>query len=131
MIEAKGQQGRKVLLEGIKTGSCKVSVRLVSRTYSEKVPPAETTVVVVANLYLVPQSAYVMIGGNVHYRAEQIKSNKIHDISLASSRQYYLGLENENIAYKYSDTSIYGKEIGTTKVVLQDKKYIMSSMPFL
>ena len=121
VIEAKGQQGRKVLLEGIKTGSCKVSVRLVSRTYSEKVPPAETTVVVVANLYLVPQSAYVMIGGNVHYRAEQIKSNKIHDISLASSRQYYLGLENENIAYKYSDTSIYGKEIGTTNVVLQDK----------
>ena len=121
VIEAKGQQGRKVLLEGIKTGSCKVSVRLVSKTYSEKVPPTETTVVVVANLYLVPQSAYVMIGGNVHYRAEQIKSNKIHDISLASSHQYYLGIEDENIANKYSDTSIYGKELGITNVILQDK----------
>ena len=106
-------------MEGIKTGSSKVSVRLVSKTYSEKVPPAETTVVVVANLYLVPQSAYVMIGGNVDYRAEQIKSNKIHDIPLISSRQYHLGIEDTKIAFKYSDTSIYGKELGTTNIILQ------------
>ena len=65
------------VLLGVKTGSAKVSVRLVSKVYSEKVLPAETRVVVVANLYLVPASAYVMVGGVVNYRAEQIKSNKV------------------------------------------------------
>ena len=121
IIESKGQQGHKVLLEGIKTGSCKVSVRLVSKVYSEKVSPAVTTVVVVANLYLVPQSAYVMVGGIVNYRAEQIKSNKIHEISLSSSRQYYLQITDANKAAKISDQSIKGNALGATAVTLQDK----------
>ena len=114
LIEAKGQQGHKVLLEGIKTGSCKVSVRLVSKVYSDKVSPAVTTVVVVANLYLVPHSAYVMVGGIVNYRAEQIKSNKIQEISLSSSRQYYLQITDENKASKISDQSIKGDALGAT-----------------
>ena len=121
LIEAKGQQGHKVLLEGIKTGSCKVSVRLVSKVYSEKVSPAVTSVVVVANLYLVPQSAYVMVGGIVSYRAEQIKSNKIQEIALSSSRQYYLQITDPKKAATISSQSIKGNALGATTVTLQDK----------
>ena len=75
-IEASGKQGSSVLLEGIKTGSSKVSVRLVSQAYN-KVPWVTVNVMVVANLYLVPVNAYVMMGGVVEYHAEQIKSNKV------------------------------------------------------
>ena len=123
-IEAKGQQGRKVLLEGVKTGSSKVSVRLVSRAYNEKaLPPCvtSTTVVVVANIYLVPQSAYIMIGGVVKYRAEQIKSNQVHEISLASSRQYDIETLNSDIASVKTNELIRGNALGSTSVVLQDK----------
>ena len=90
-IEASGRQGSKVLLEGIKTGeslprhdsrsfastkviglsgSSKVSVRLASTMYS-KVAPAEVNVMVVANLFIVPSSVHVMVGGLVSYHAEQ------------------------------------------------------------
>ena len=96
-LEAKGLQGSKVLLEGkqntnkhiigyfyilnysksmlqtflgIRTGSSKVSVRLASKSYSD-VPPAEVTVMVVANLFLVPNFAFVMNGATVHYHAER------------------------------------------------------------
>lgn len=75
-LEAKGLQGSKVLLEGVRTGSSKVSVRLASKTYSD-VPPAEVTVMVVANLFLVPHSTYVLSGATVDYHAEQMKSNKV------------------------------------------------------
>jgi hypothetical protein len=55
---------------GIRTGSSKVSVRLASKSYSD-VPPAEVTVMVVANLFLVPNFAFVMNGATVHYHAER------------------------------------------------------------
>ncbi len=76
-IEAAGGQGGKVLLEGIRTGSSRVAVRPVSGLYSARVPPAEVNVMVVANLYLVPGSAYIMLGATLAYKAEQIKSNKV------------------------------------------------------
>ena len=122
VIEAKGQQGYKVLLEGIKTGSSKISVRLVSKVYSEGVTPAaDTTVVVVANLYIVPMSTYIMVGGTIDYKAEQMKSNKVHEISLKDSRQYYLEIKDGEKATKLSDTRIQGNAVGTTEVILQDK----------
>ena len=66
------------LFSGIKSGSAKVSVRLDSKaTYATAVPATEVSVLVVANLYLVPQVAYVIFGGTVNYHAEQIKANKV------------------------------------------------------
>ena len=45
-------------------------MRLASKSYSD-VPPAEITVMVVANLFLVPNFAFVMNGATVHYHAER------------------------------------------------------------
>ena len=75
-LEAKGSQGSKVLLEGVRTGSSKVSVRLASKSYAD-VPPAEVTVMVVANLFLVPHFSFVMSGATIHYHAEQMRNNKV------------------------------------------------------
>ena len=76
-IESEGKQGSKVLLEGIKTGSAKVSVILPSNWYRERVPPANTYIIVVTSLFLVPHSALVLVGGQVHYHAEQMKGNEV------------------------------------------------------
>ena len=75
-LEAKGLQGSKVLLEGVRTGSSKVSVRLAAKNYAD-VPPAEVTVTVVANLFLVPHFSFVMSGATIEYHAEQMKSNRV------------------------------------------------------
>ena len=68
----------------------------MSSSYAS-VPPAEVTVMVVANLYLVPSTAYVMTAATVKYHAEQIKSNKIHHIPLPHL-QYYLAVKQEETA---------------------------------
>lgn len=119
-IEAQNKQGRKVLLEGIKTGSSKVSVKLVSSLYS-KVPPAMVNVMCVANLYLVPGNAYVMMGGYVNYHAEQIKSNKIHQIKLPT-QQYFLTVANKDLVRLESESSseVVGLALGSTEVYLND-----------
>lgn len=121
-LEAKGMQGSKVLLEGIKTGSSKVSVRLVSKAYGD-VPPAEVTVMVVANLFLVPHNAYVMLGAAVDYHAEQMKSNRIHKIELSKSQQYYLDVANTDLAAVDSNekqTVFAYYQVGVTDVSLRD-----------
>ncbi len=78
-LEAKGLQGSKVLLEGIRTGSSKVSVRLSAKNYAD-VPPAEVTVMVVANLFLVPHISFAMVGSTIVYHAEQMKSNRVRTV---------------------------------------------------
>ena len=119
-IEASGGQGRKVLLEGIKTGSSRVYVRLVSSLYSTRVPAADVAVMVVANLYLVPGSAYIMQGGTMAYRAEQIKSNKVHEIALPS-HQYYLTVEDSKLASLDAEAAeVTGLDLGSTEVTLRD-----------
>ena len=75
-LEAKGLQGSTVLLEGVRTGSSRVSVRLASKSYAD-VPPAEVQVMVVANLFLVPHFSFVMSGATISYHAEQMKSNRV------------------------------------------------------
>ena len=140
-IEASGRQGSKVLLEGIKTGkslhagtthffpsdggtpvsgSSKVSVRLASAMYS-KVSPAEVNVMVVANLFIVPSSVHVMVGGLVSYHAEQIRSNKIHRISLPTA-QYYLSVGDAALARLLSESgsAVEGLALGSTEVQLRD-----------
>ncbi len=62
----------------MKTGSAKVSVRLASKaSYATFVPSTEVSVLVVANLFIVPPVSFVMPGASVNYHAEQIKSNKV------------------------------------------------------
>jgi hypothetical protein len=83
-IEDSGRQGDRVLVEGIKTGSAKILVRMEANPYAGSVKPVEIPLMVVANLYLVPSSALVLPGGKVGYHAEQIKSNKVNSYRVFS-----------------------------------------------
>ena len=83
-LESEGYQGNKVLLEGIKTGSAKVSVKLVDSQYSGSVAPAVEPLMVVANLFLVPASAFLLPCATLQYSANQIKSNKMVPVTLPS-----------------------------------------------
>ena len=102
------------------SGSSKVSVRLASAMYS-KVSPAEVNVMVVANLFIVPSSVHVMVGGLVSYHAEQIRSNKIHRISLPTA-QYYLSVGDATLARLLSESgsAVEGLALGSTEVQLRD-----------
>ena len=82
-LESQGYQGNKVLLEGIKTGSAKVSVKLVDPQHSS-VSPAVEPLMVVANLFLVPGSAYLLPCANLQYTANQFKGNRLVPVSLPS-----------------------------------------------
>ena len=143
MLETKGIQGSKVLLEGIRTGSSKVTVKLASKSYAN-VPPAEVTVMVVANLFLAPHSAFVMQGATVDYHAEQMKSNRvsllellkwdfvisklafitfqIHRIDLSTSPQYYLEVASD-IAKNHptlKETIVASSKTGECEIYLRD-----------
>lgn len=76
---------------------------------------------VIANLFLLPQTTYVMMGGLVHYHAEQMKANKIHQISIDSSRQYYVQVGDDTIARMTGEAVAEAKALGTTDVMLMDK----------
>ena len=120
-LEGKGLQGSKVLLEGVRTGSSKVSVRLSSKSYAD-VPPAEVTVMVVANLFLVPHFSFVMSGGTIHYHAEQMRSNRIHAIDLTDSQQYFIEV-SDDLAKTHPEEKnmiVAGSSLGETTVVLRD-----------
>ena len=71
-MEAEGFQGNKVLLEGIKTGSAKVSVKLVDPQHSS-VPAAVEPLMVVANLFLLPPAANIIPCASLDYTANQFR----------------------------------------------------------
>ena len=53
-----------ILLEGIKTGSAKVTVKLVD-SLNPSVPATSESLMVVANLFLVPPIAYILPGAEL------------------------------------------------------------------
>ena len=88
---------------------------------------------VTENLYLVPQSAFVMVGAVVDYHAEQVKGNKVQDISLAASTQYELVVEDPETAVARTASQVSGNRIGATTVLLTDVHIaglVANSIPF-
>ena len=73
-MESQGSQGNKVVLEGIKTGSAKVSVKLVDPQHSS-VPAAVEPLMVVANLFLLPPAANIIPCASLDYTANQFRGN--------------------------------------------------------
>jgi len=82
-LENQGSQGNKVLLEGIKTGSAKVSVKLVDPQHT-LVPPAVEPLMVVANLFLLPPAAFIIPCAALDYTANQFRGNRMIPVPLPS-----------------------------------------------
>ena len=117
-LESEGFQGNKVLLEGIKTGSAKVSVKLVDSQYSS-VAPAVEPLMVVANLFLVPAAAFLLPCASLEYSANQIKSNKMVPVPLPSPN-HNLIMEPQ-LGQLEAATVTAGTELNRGLVELMDK----------
>uniref|UniRef100_A0A182PCE7 BIG2 domain-containing protein n=1 Tax=Anopheles epiroticus TaxID=199890 RepID=A0A182PCE7_9DIPT len=116
-LEAAGVQGYMVLLEGINTGSARVTARLPHAEYTH-VPPVDVNIMVLANLILNPSDVYILPGDTIEFKVLQLKQGKLHEIALNS--QYYLEIEDETYA-SMSGNAAKGLKVGRTFVLLRDR----------
>lgn len=68
-----GLKGYMVLLEGINTGSAKVSVELAYPEYHHIVAPLDVNIVVLANIILDPSDVHILVGDSVAFRILQVQ----------------------------------------------------------
>ncbi|XP_046623224.1 nuclear pore membrane glycoprotein 210 [Neodiprion virginianus] len=119
-LDSVGRKGHMTLLEGIRTGSAKVSVKLSHPEYTH-VPPIEVELIVVANLIIIPSDVTMMAYDSFNYRIMQMHQGRLEEINLPSS-QYYLEAENPDILKINNDCgSAYAIGRGKTKVLLYDR----------
>ncbi|KAL2717574.1 nuclear pore membrane glycoprotein 210 [Vespula squamosa] len=119
-LDAAGKKGHVVLLEGIRTGTAKVSVKLPYPEYKH-VPPIEVELIVIANLIIIPSEVTMMQYDNFKYKIMQVHQGRLEIINLPSS-QYYLEAENPDMLEINNDISTaYALSLGRTKVFLHDK----------
>lgn len=116
-----------VLLEGIRTGSTKLSVRIKDKEYSNmQIEQPEINLIVIANLALIPANdVYLMPYANIHYDVQMIKSGKISLIEMPST-QYVLELSNYIVASLNELKSIVTASNleGSTSLILRDTNII-------
>lgn len=122
-FEATGIKGYMILLEGINTGTSKVAVSMPQPEYRH-VPPIEVTISVLANIIIEPSEVTLMAGDSIEFRILQLKMDKLHDIT--SNRQYYLEVEDTDIAYLKSNSAT-GSRLGRTQVFLRDRNMPQNS----
>ncbi|XP_070200007.1 nuclear pore membrane glycoprotein 210-like [Littorina saxatilis] len=124
-LEERGLQGDSILVEGIRTGSAKISTRLKDSVY-KAVKPEEVRIVVIANLMLSPPDAYVLKHARVKYIVEILRHNSLKLIPMPS-QQYYLDVKNTGICILDAQTSMAtALEMGSTEIVLKDRNIVMT-----
>lgn len=70
-MEERNQKGNIVLLEGVKTGSAKVTVKLPYPEYKH-IPIHEVNLSVVANMMLLPAEVYMMVGDTIKFKVVHV-----------------------------------------------------------
>jgi len=126
--ETRNSQGYMVLLEGVRTGSTRLSVRIKDKEYADtnmQIP--EINLIVIANLALIPaHDVYLIPYANVHYSVQMIKSGKTSLIKMPSE-QYVLELSNYIVASLNEHRSIVtAAEVeGSTSLILRDTNIII------
>lgn len=116
-LELEGVTGFMILLEGINTGTAKVSVRLPYPEY-EQVPSVEVDIMVLANILIDPSDVSILVGDRTRFRVLQLTKGTLNDIS--ANNQYYLEMEKENVA-RIANHLATGLELGKSLVLLRDK----------
>lgn len=120
VFEELGLWGHIVLLEGIKTGSAKVSVKLPYPEYRQ-VEIFEVSLMVVANLIIEPADVYIIRGDVIQYKIIQVKHGRLEKIELSTS-QYYLKVDDSSIGEIDSKSGLFtGLKEGKTRVILHDR----------
>ncbi|KAB7497686.1 Nuclear pore complex protein, partial [Armadillidium nasatum] len=117
LLEAIGEQGNRVLIEGRQTGFARLSVQMGHPSY-KNLPPAEVNLMVIANLILEPQDVYILPRTTISYAVFHLKQGIFHPIEIEGS-QYFLQVGDESVAYLEDDgISATGLAIGTTDTIV-------------
>lgn len=124
-LERIGLSGHQILIEGLKTGMANVQAKLIDSNYKETMKTPLVRLLVVANILLEPSyTVYLLQGSTVKYNVFLIKQTSIEKISLPSL-QYYFESRNTTAADLLSSdptsSTIIGKDIGSTEIVLTDR----------
>ncbi|CAG2175645.1 unnamed protein product, partial [Oppiella nova] len=124
--ESRELKGSAILIEGIRTGSAKVTARIVGDDY-KKVKTAEITLHVVANLGLIPPNVvYLMRGSKIEFKAEMAKQGPRVALTLPSP-QYYLKVLDPKIAQLDEQSSqVEAVKEGHTSLLLLDRNVATS-----
>lgn len=72
-----GLRGYMVLLEGINTGSAKVTVELPYSEYSHVVSPIEVNIMVLANIILDPSDVHMLVGDSISFKILQVNETDV------------------------------------------------------
>ena len=75
---------------------------------------------IVANLFLVPPSAYILPGSSLSYSANQFKGNRLHRLSLPSP-QHQLAVDNSLAELDQVTATVTGLSPGSGQVELVDQ----------
>ncbi|XP_023018857.2 nucleoporin 210 [Leptinotarsa decemlineata] len=119
-LENEGKKGYSILLEGVKSGSAKVTVRLPYPEYKH-VDTNEVQLMIVANLLITPPEVYVMQGDTVPFKIYFLKNGRMEEIVLPDL-QYYLEAEDMEIGSSNKKTgNITALKEGDTRIVLRDR----------
>ncbi|XP_037941866.1 nuclear pore membrane glycoprotein 210-like [Teleopsis dalmanni] len=116
-FEVQRMKGYMVLLEGINTGTAKVTVSLPHEEYRH-VNKIEVFISVLANIILEPSEVHMLTGDTINFRILQLKMGKLQEISL--NNQYYLEIDDNTVA-SIDDAKATGLKLGRTVVVLRDR----------
>ncbi|XP_071946091.1 nuclear pore membrane glycoprotein 210-like [Antedon mediterranea] len=120
-FETGGKQGDRILIEGITTGSAKVSVKLKARGF-KSANASVVRLIVTDNLMLNPShDVYILVHSQVQYQVEKFRQGKFTVLTMPSL-QYRLELANTKIASLDEKTlKVTALQLGTTEVILIDK----------
>ncbi|XP_067936717.1 nuclear pore membrane glycoprotein 210-like [Watersipora subatra] len=123
LMESQGLRGDTILVQGIKTGSAIVSVRLADPVYKD-VKESQVRLVIIANIILSPPDAYILLFTSLGYEAHVIKQRVMHKLPVPSAH-HQLEIKNQTVcSLKALSSEVYGEALGSTHVVLRD-----SNMP--
>ncbi|XP_037731569.1 nuclear pore membrane glycoprotein 210 isoform X2 [Drosophila subpulchrella] len=115
-FEAVGTKGYAILLEGINTGTAKVTIGMPQAEYRH-VRPIEVFISVLANIIIEPSEITILAGDCVSFHTLQLKIDRQHDID---NRQYFLEVGDASIAYMRGNKAT-GAAVGRTQVFLRDR----------
>lgn len=117
-----GKKGHMILLDGVNSGSARVMVKLPYHEY-ENVDQVEVNIDVIANLFIDPVRAAILVGDTIDFKVFQLKRGKLHEITIGD--QYYLELNTKFASL--SRGSATGVALGETDVILRDRNVMEKS----
>ena len=119
--ESRDAKGPAILVEGIKTGSAKVTARIVGDGY-KNVKSAEIELHVIANIGLIPPNVvYLIRGSKLQFKAEMAKQGPRVALILPSPQYYLKVLDPTIVSLNEENSQVEALKEGQTSLLLLDR----------